>query len=256
MKILLNPDTLKYTNLTCMKSLYLFCLIFIISCTKPNPEPDSHADTPAYFNLTPSDKNCEYTFRFGEAVLCVPKIEGMYNIIHNTASKDYIQSKNFPGNTFAAYYVNKKLYKNLHVLWKDQFDDFFQIYVTNANQNKKADHSYFAEVNEEYLNTYLNSAYWENLKKKLETINEKNIFEKPVITESYSLSENSRQYVTLITIRKNNTSKNMITVGNMFIIKNRLFFSAYNKFYNGLRSIEEAKKANNTIMLRILNANQ
>jgi hypothetical protein len=180
----------------------------------------------------------------------------MYNIINNPESRDYIQSKNFPGNTFVAYYVNKELYKNLQVLWEDQFDDFFQIYVTNSNENRDVDISYFTEVNKDYLNKYLTSADWETLKKKLENINEHNVFERPVIIESYSLSKNSMQYITLVTIKKENTSKNMIAIGNMFIVKNHLFFSTYNKFYRNPNSIKEAKKKNNELMNRILNVNE
>ncbi|UKB83359.1 hypothetical protein LF887_20460 [Chryseobacterium sp. MEBOG06] len=205
-----------------MKFLKLLFLILIISCTKSNS--NTNVDHYDHFNINPSDKNCENTFQFGKASLCIPKIAGMYNIIHNTTSKDYIQSKNFPGNTLVAYYVNKKIYKNLQVLWEDQFDDFFQIYVTNHNENKDVDTSYFTEVNEDYLKKYLNSDKWEALKERLENINEKNVFEKPVIIETYSLSKNSMQYVTFITIKKENTSKNMITIGNMFIVQNRLFF--------------------------------
>lgn len=237
-----------------LKLLNLFFLIFIISCTKSNPSVNQ--DNLNHLNTNSINKNCENTFQFGKADLCIPKIAGMYNIIHNTESQDYIQSKNFPGNTFVAYYVNKDLYKNLQVLWNDQFDDFFQIYITNHNENKEVDNSYFTEVNEDYLKKYINSSDWEALKLKLENMNENNIFEKPVMIESYSLSKNSMQYVTLVTIKKDNTSKNMIAIGNMFIIKNRLFFSTYNKFYQGIKSVEVAKKRNNEIMYKILDLNK
>ncbi len=64
------------------------------------------------------------------------------------------------------------------------------------------------------------------------------------------------QYVTLVTIKKENTSKNMIAIGNMFIVQNRLFFSSYNKFYHNFNSIEEAKKRNNELMLKIIDNNK
>ncbi|CAI8721750.1 hypothetical protein EMIT036CA2_10291 [Chryseobacterium sp. IT-36CA2] len=238
-----------------MKLLKLLFLVLTISCTKSNSSinPDKYSNN---YNINSGDKSCENIFQFGKANLCIPKIEGMYNIINNIESKDYIQSKNFPGNTFVAYYVNKKLYKNLQVLWEDQFDDFFQIYVTNHNENKDVDISYFTEVNKNYLENYLNSDKWETLKKRLENINENNVFEKPILIESYSLSKNSMQYVTLVTIKKKNTSKNMIAIGNMFIVQNRLFFSSYNKFYQNFNSIEEAKKRNNELMLKIIDNNK
>lgn len=240
---------MKFLNL-----LSILLLIIVINCSKSNSNSDPNISN--RLNIKSKDKNCERTFQFGTAILCIPKIKGMYNVINNAESKDYIQSKNFPGNTDVAYYVNKKLYKNLQVLWDDQFDDFFQIYVTNHNEDKDVNDSYFTEVNENYLQKYINSPQWEALKKKLENMNERNVFEKPIITESYSLSKNSMQYVTLVTIRKDNTSKNMIAIGNMFIVKNRLFFSTYNKFYHNLNSIEEAKKRNNEIMHKILDANK
>ncbi len=111
-----------------MKFFILFFLILAISCTKSNSS--TNTDQYNHSHINPGDKNCENTFQFGKASLCIPRIDGMYNLVHNTESQDYIQSKNFPGNTFVAYYVNKKLYKNLQILWEDQFDDFFQIYVT------------------------------------------------------------------------------------------------------------------------------
>ena len=234
-----------------MKILNLVFLVLAISCSKSQ----SNLKINQSIDISPTNKNCENTFQFGKAFLCVPKIKGMQNIIFNSKSKDYIQSKNYPGNTVVAYYVNEKIYENLEILYSDQFDDFFQIFVTNNNENQDVNDNYFKEINEG-IKEYLNSSNWNDLKKKLENLNENNVFEKPIIAESYALSSNSIQHVTLVTIKKDNIQKNMIAIGNMFIINNRLFYATYNHYFQNSKSIEEAKKRNDEIMLQILKLNE
>jgi hypothetical protein len=234
-----------------MKILNLFLLILIIGCSKYQTNDNINNS----LNQIPINKNCDSIFQFGKYTLCVPKIYGMHNVIHNPQSKEYIQSKNYPGNMYVAYYVNDKIYKNLEILYDDQFDDFFQIYVTISNTDKIVNNIDLQSINKK-AKEYVNSLNWEYLKDKLENLNENNIFEKPIIVESYSLSSNSIQNVTLITVTKDNTQKNMVAIGNMIIVKNRLFYAIYYYYLRNPKSIVEAKKRNDEIMLQVLKLNK
>ncbi|UOE39152.1 hypothetical protein [Chryseobacterium oryzae] len=238
-----------------MKIFNILFLILAVSCSKSqnNVSIDNSLNTNT--NTNPTKKNCDNSFQFGKSTLCVPKIKGMHNIILNPQSKDYIQSKNYPGNTFVAYFVNEKIFQNLEKLYEDQFDDFFQIYVTNSNDDIDVNNEYLNSINER-AKEYVNSSNWKYLKSKLEDINKNNVFEKPIIVENYSLTPNSIQNVTLVSIKSGTNQRNMIAVGNMFIVDNRLFYATYYHNFQNYKSIEEAKERHDEIMLQVLKSNE
>ena len=175
----------------------------------------------------------------GNSSICIPQITGFKECYLDPGVKDYVDMYDPPGSQTFAFYVNDSTYKKINKIDSIEFEDYCKIYTMNSMVNQKAPVEFVAEMDEVIRKGYIETN-WVQLKSKIARIMEtrkmtESDISEPTIVESYSLSPNSRSYITLLKYSQEDNDVLKLGSMNVVVIRDRLIFVAY---YRNLSSLK------------------
>ena len=221
----------------------------MISCSQPGQQSNTNEEK---FG---SKTECDKSVPFGDIDICLPIIDGMTECYSIPIVREKVDEVKHEGGEILAYYLNNDTYEQVDKFGEITFDDYFQVLVDNKFIDMKIGQSELNNLSKVFENLY-NKEDWNSLNKKIKQKQDYLSVGRPVLLESYSVSNKVRTNVILTKYLLDNRESVVLSTLNMIQIKEKLIFLTYYKDYDGERSIKNAKSKNDYIVLKLLDENR
>lgn len=228
------------------KILLLFVLLSNVACSQSN-----HNGTEEYFN---NSEKCKNSFLFGDTKICLPQIEGMRECYSIPSVKSIVDKYEDARNSTIAFYVTDSTYNRIEKFGEFSINDYFKIYSPNIYKGLDLDLVALNDVATSIENGYIQEN-WDYLNNKIEKKVDFMSIGKPILIETYSLCNNTKTFILLTKVQASNDESLALFTINLILIKNRLIWLAYYKFYENIESFSNAKMNNDLFVLSLINEN-
>lgn len=232
-----------------LKNIFLLTLLgLIISCN--NNRSKEYLDS-----QTLNSTHCDKSIKWGDLDICIPEIGSMRECITHSKINKLMKEVDNTQFTYLAYFLNDTIYSKLDSNSIDGWDDYFLVYVINSLKNQKIN-EYQLDYLSNKMTESFNKTNWKEIDKKIKTLVKNKSVDRPLLLETYKMSETTRTFVSISNINNGRKENVSIITTNILLIKNRIIFLAYYMYYDGLDSIKLAKAKNDYILLSFLNLNK
>ncbi len=231
---------------------YLLFILLITSCANSsdnNKQVSKQADI----------KKCEKTVLFGEAEICLPKMNNYTECYLYSNIKERVdEAVGYNGkNTVLAVYLTDELYSLINDSSETLFDDYYILFGNKRLANYDANKSEIKNLIGTNSNRITNEQ-WARIKDNLEDgIKSVDVrLDKPIAIEEYSIDENVSSVVSLQKVFINDKEVFKVLIINVALINNRLVWLCYYKNYKDPETIKYSKERSNSMVRKILDINR
>lgn len=202
-----------------------------------------------------SQSDCKSSVKYADKYICLPYIEGMTECYSVPIVKAVVDLFDIEGNTTLAFYLNDKIYKNVHRLLELEYDDYIKIYAPTSLMQYKIKQEELDIVKEA-----MKEELFSGLMIKLEDIlKEKELdelkFDRPILIDEYSINSNVRTLFFLTKVSIEDHEYFSLATLNIIRVKEKLILLAYYKDYDNHESINFTKAKNDYIVLKLIQEN-
>jgi hypothetical protein len=192
-------------------------------------------------------KDCTRSGLLGDKEICLPKMEVLIECYDNLNVRKVIDKLNYNQNKIFGYYIGEKDFQNLNTPYQT-FNETISLYYYSQYGDKEATPFDLEQIKKLIEKNFLYKN-WKEIKSRAETeINLK--FDKPVLIDKVN-GDNIISLILLQKVNNKNYSKVGLNIISIMILKDRLFFVAYNYPFEDQNSIIEAKAKNEYFIQRL-----
>jgi len=196
--------------------------------------------------------NCDRIAYFGEAEICLPKIEGYHECYSDSIVKQLVDRTQVPTNLVLGFYIDNKTFKNKEFLSLLGYNNYIKVYGTKMLKNFKANPEFLKQIQDIFAGDFIHKN-WESMEKEIDKIGLEVEIGKPIVIQSYNLNESSFTYVMLTRHKYNKFDSNIMAMTfNGLLINDRLIWMAYYLKYEGEETIPNLRKKSNKILAEFL----
>jgi hypothetical protein len=201
--------------------------------------------------------NCERETNFGEAEICLPKIDGYQECYLFPAVKQLADETELQSNSILGFYLNDETHDRRDSLRFFKFDDYWKVYAVNQMKDYTVDRKALVEMKSVLASNFI-FKNWEDLAgEEIDKLGLDVEIGVPIVINSYSLNEESVSYIMLVEYEmEGNDSFTIAMALNLMVINERLIWMAYYLEYAGEETIPMLEKSSNLIVGKILDGNK
>ncbi|MDR1331825.1 MAG: hypothetical protein LBK07_06945 [Tannerella sp.] len=195
--------------------------------------------------------DCKNSAYYGYVNICLPEIKGMTECLAHENVTRIIQPYLASGPVLG-YYLNNETYGKVDSLGLITYDTYFMLYGEYQHEN------YPAAINDLETKTagleksLFDQEGFEQIEKNMGAVKA----EKPVLLEKYSPHPNVRTMIVLMKYKSDGGEEtSVVSAANVILVKQRLLNLAYYVAYSGVKSIDDLKQKNETVINAFLEAN-
>lgn len=192
---------------------------------------------------------------FGDISVCLPKFKDLTECYYTPIVNERAKKYDLEGNVILGLYLNDNTYSKIDKLNDDNFDDYVKIYSPKSLMNVKIEEQDLDKLSEMMTRSFINKN-WQEIQDEIESELDEFEIKKPVIVENNSINKSIRNLIVLNTVATGERKVTMVCSLNMVLIKNRVIFLSYYKFYNGRNSIDYLRNKNIELVTKFLKYNK
>ena len=200
--------------------------------------------------------NCSRKVNFGDISICLPKIEEMNECYNQKIVKEKADKNEIEQTELLGFYLNDFVFGKIDKLNEFDFDDYFKIYSFDFAKGinfKTSDLDKMSDM----ITGNGKLIGWDKIIKELNNNPNSTIsFDRPIYVDKYVVNDKSRTSIFINRIKNNDKQYYILGSINTMVIKNRVIFLSYYLNFEDSSSLENFKKKNNEIVLKIQKANQ
>lgn len=206
--------------------------------------------------ISAQSKVCSRTTNFGDAKICLPKIDGHQECYTEPDVKQLADATEVPMNTVLAYYINDETYAIKDSTGLQGMSDFFKIYGTLELKDYQANDELLKQM-EEIISGSFMEKNWDLMHKEIDKLNLEIEVGVPTMIKSYNHTEDSFTCILITKYDAPDLESTTVTLSiNGMLLNERLVWMAYYLPYDGEQSIIALQKNSNRILDVILTANK
>ncbi len=196
--------------------------------------------------------NCERITKFGEAELCLAKVNGYKECYLEPKVRLLADMTEVPINMVLGFYLNNSVYEKRDSLGLIRFDDYFKIYGTKEIKDYKADKSTLDEMQKVLAGNFI-SKNWEEMEKEIDKIDLEVQVGVPTVIDSYTLNNKSFTYIMLARYELEGVEPYTMAMAlNGMLLNERLVWMAYYRNYTDQSIVDQLKTNSNKILSQLM----
>jgi len=191
--------------------------------------------------------------KFGDIEIVLPIIDGMIECYFDDRVKELVNMLELVDNKVLACYLNLNVYNEISKIKEISFDDYILIFSPAEAINES-----FSQDDLKMLSHFeKNELNWIDI---IDLVSEKSLYEfkldSLVMIDSYQLNTDVITSIYLTKSHDVNEDNFMLISYNYVLIKNKLIFLTYYKFYQEKNCLEIFKKKNDDVVLFFMKENK
>lgn len=198
-------------------------------------------------------QECVTTSKYGAVSFCMPRIAGYTEGYSNENVKIIADAGRYGNNQILGYYLLSDDYDLIYDGLSITMHEYCKVFGTSELHDLDVDQKLFDSISK-ILNEDL--SFSPELVEKGKDYFKLDELDTPITIEKYSLNNTSSTDVILLNSVVDGVRITQIATITFFLVQNRILCLAYYVDYQGQKSITNAKKGNDLMLMSIQNANK
>ncbi len=233
-----------------MRALFIYFLVFsLTSCAEPIAIDDREKE------IEPQLLGCQNEVAFGSIDICLPDIPNMVECYKLPEVSSVVNLSRQETNEILGIYLNSATYAKRANLIELEFDDYFKVYAVKKLENLKVGTLELDMMAKMFKENYV-LENWSELKQKIEKGNSQLTFGTPNLINIYKPNPFVSTATFITKMQLGEYENILIMTINLVLVKDRLIYYAYYLDYNGEKSLQQAKAANDAFGAKLIEANK